>query len=40
MTLHTQLAGQPDARHFNSVRHKGNYVRRLTHSLHFLCVLA
>jgi len=36
----TQLAGQPDARQFNFVRHKGNYLHPLTHSLHFLCVLA
>ena len=29
-TLCTQLAGQPDARRFKFVRHKGNYVRPLT----------
>ena len=31
----TQLAGQLDARQFKFVRHKRNYVRPLTHSLHF-----
>ena len=34
-TLGPQLAGQPDGRQSNFVRHKGNYVRSLTCSLHF-----
>jgi len=34
--MHGTTSSQPDAKQFKFVRHKGNYVRPLTHSLN-LC---